>query len=194
MASVFKGGRRTGAIFGFLALAFFLGGIILWTVSLSHSRVLLEKVVTLPLGRITAQELGRMISSVLFFQFTAFVAWFPGAICTVLWAIMRRGSRTEGNKAVPALIKFLGTTDASVRKGAVIALGWIGPEAKEAVPELIKTLADPDADVRTAAAGALGEIGPEAKEANLELERLAEKDPMESVRQRAQDAVEKIRK
>jgi HEAT repeat protein len=48
--------------------------------------------------------------------------------------------------------------------------------------------------VRRNAAEALGRIGPEAKEAIPELARLVEKDPAESVRKVAREALEKIRK
>jgi len=44
------------------------------------------------------------------------------------------------------------------------------------------------------AADALGEIRPDAKQAIPELERLAEKDPNISVREKFRDALNKIRK
>jgi hypothetical protein len=100
----------------------------------------------------------------------------------------------EAKEAVPALIKTLGDTDVDVREKVAEALGLIGPDAKEAVPALIKALRDPVFQVRWHAANALGGIGPEAKEAIPELQRLAEKDPEESVRRIAPKVLEKIGK
>jgi HEAT repeat protein len=99
----------------------------------------------------------------------------------------------EAKAAIPALIKALGDQDVHVRILAANTLGDIGSEANEAVPALIKAPGDPEVLVRRHTAGALSRIGPEAKEALPELERLAEKDPDQSVRQSASEALKKIR-
>jgi HEAT repeat protein len=52
--------------------------------------------------------------------------------------------------------------DDGVRRGAIVALGQIGPGAKDAVPALILALDDDNASVRSATAEALGKIGQEA--------------------------------
>jgi vesicle coat complex subunit len=98
----------------------------------------------------------------------------------------------EANEAVPALIKALGETNADVRASAAEALGEIGPQKEEVVPALIAALDDPESFVRASAAWALGNIGPEAGPAAPELKRLTEKDPDESVRRDAREALEKI--
>ena len=64
-----------------------------------------------------------------------------------------------GKVAVPAL------TQALPSRGAVDALGQIGPDASLAVPALIQIVGkNSPSEVRVAAARALGRIGPAAKE------------------------------
>jgi HEAT repeat protein len=104
------------------------------------------------------------------------------------------GIGPESKDAVAALVKSLEDTDLTVRMNAALALGRMGPGAKDAVPALVKTLGQKEAGLRAVAADALGGIGPEAKGAVGELERLAEKDPQEFVRQYAHDALGKIQK
>jgi HEAT repeat protein len=98
----------------------------------------------------------------------------------------------EARDAVPALIAALGEANADVRASAAEALGEIGPQEEEVVPALIAALDDPENFVRASAAWALGNIGPKAKQAAPKLKRLAEKDPDESVRHDAREAIEKI--
>ena len=59
-----------------------------------------------------------------------------------------------GKPAIPALIKALGDSDSSVRRGAIAALSKIG---EPAVPALIGALGDYTSRVRLHAAWALGE-------------------------------------
>src|SRR5688500_9182233 len=60
---------------------------------------------------------------------------------------------------VQELVENLGSGDRSVRCGAVMELGRIGPRATGAVPALIKMLKDARS-VRFHAVKALGHIGP----------------------------------
>jgi hypothetical protein len=64
---------------------------------------------------------------------------------------------------------------------------WLDPQAK------IKALKQSDQRIRGLAAAQLGEMGAKAADALPELERLANNDPEPKVRQRAKEAIEKIR-
>jgi HEAT repeat protein len=59
---------------------------------------------------------------------------------------------------------------------------------------LTKALDDDDISVRGSAAYVLGEMGSAAKSALPQLEKMAEKDPDEVVRQVVQEAIPKIEK
>ncbi len=69
-----------------------------------------------------------------------------------------------GPASVPPLIETLRDEKASVRTGAAIALGFIGPAAKSAVPALASLLRDKDLEVRQASALSLANIAPQTNE------------------------------
>jgi HEAT repeat protein len=69
-----------------------------------------------------------------------------------------------GVAAVPALIETLASSNPRVRTSAVLALGYVGPQASSATPQLVTLLSDPDGDVRRAATLSLGTIDPARKE------------------------------
>jgi len=94
-----------------------------------------------------------------------------------------------GPQAIPALVEAVDDRDAQVRRGAILALGFIGPEAKEAAPLIIQAL-EGDAEwlVRSGAANALGWIKPDASEAVPALVQALE-DESEYVRSAAADAL-----
>ena len=64
----------------------------------------------------------------------------------------------EAKETIPFLVEALTNMDAPTRKGAAVALGKIGKDAKDAVRELQRALMDEDKDVREAATGALKQI------------------------------------
>ena len=92
--------------------------------------------------------------------------WAPVALALAAIGMLGCGAAKEEpvKVRVPALIKALGNTDASVRAHTAAELGRIGPEAKAAIPALIKALGDTNADVRASAAEALGEVGTQEKD------------------------------
>ena len=81
---------------------------------------------------------------------------------------------------------------------AAWALVQIDPQDAETcekcVPYLCKALGNPEEKIRLEAIAALKRIGPGAKAAAEDLKRIAEKDPQESVRQAAADALQAIEK
>ncbi len=82
-----------------------------------------------------------------------------------------------GPDAVPALQKALGDKTETVRGGAALALGLIGPAARPAVSALAGRLDDPSPVVRFAAAQALGRVGGQARTALPALRKaLGDKD------------------
>jgi HEAT repeat protein len=106
----------------------------------------------------------------------------------VVSVIKRMG--TEGETAVPALIKVLEDKEAAVRQKAATTLGTLGPVAKTAVAPLAKALKDENSGVRAEAAFALSKMGSEALPA---LEQLGEalKD-IQEVRLNALAAIEAL--
>jgi HEAT repeat protein len=82
-----------------------------------------------------------------------------------------------GPAALPALEKALGDGAVTVRSGAALALGLMGPAGRPATAALAGRLKDADPLVRTVAAQALGRIGPSARAAAPALRAcLADKD------------------
>jgi HEAT repeat protein len=71
-----------------------------------------------------------------------------------------------GPPVVPELIAVFRGRRAGTnqRRGAAVALGLIGPDAKDAIPALVRALRDKSPLVRSEAAVALGKIGPDADE------------------------------
>lgn len=110
-------------------------------------------------------------------------AYAAGAAAEALSAI--------GPRAVPALSAALGDPRESVRQGAAIALGKLGPEAHPAVPSLVSALSDPKENVRWCAANALAAVGRGAAAAVPAL-REALHDADEDVRSGAAVALERI--
>ena len=98
----------------------------------------------------------------------------------------------QGAAAVTMLIKRLNHPDQQTRHLSIKALGAIGPAARSAVPELVKLLAAADADLRGAACQALGKLGPAASSARQRLRQLANQDPVDFVRQAAQQAARQL--
>lgn len=96
-------------------------------------------------------------------------------------------------EAVLALIKALGDSDARVRYGAVKALGKIGPAAESVVPALIAVLSDPEPDMRREAILLLRQIGYTGNDFLESLEKIASKDPNDSVKKSASDVLLKIK-
>ena len=90
--------------------------------------------------------------------------------------------RPRGEGAVPALIKCLHHSDASIRCAAAMALGGIGKDPDVVVPALRAGLSDPDLNVSMANATALAEFGRRAAAAGPEILKLLgeyESDPSE---------------
>ena len=114
----------------------------------------------------------------------------PQSRLLAIEAIAAMGPR--GAAAVTILIKRLNHPDQQTRHLSVKALGAIGPAARSAVPELVKLLADADADLRGAACQALGKLGPAASSARQRLQQLANQDPIDFVRQAAQQAARQL--
>ncbi len=135
-------------------------------------------------------------------------------------AVIRIGPPAKA--VLPALIKLVRETDdEQVRVRAVMALGYIGPEAKDAVPlllelagpmegvtwfpsihalgligrpavpALVETLTDPESPSREHAADALGEMGPVAKDAIPSLLQAFDDDD-EEVRNAVRNAIRDI--
>ena len=67
----------------------------------------------------------------------------------------------ESDISVPALVECTRSTNATLRKDAILSLGQFGRSARAAAPALTKLLDDPDASVRYAATSALELIAPE---------------------------------
>ena len=110
----------------------------------------------------------------------------PQSRLLAIEAIAAMGPR--GEAAVTILIKRLNHPDQQTRHLSIKALGAIGPAARSAVPELVKLLAAADADLRGAACQTLGKLGPAATSARPRLQQLANQDPIDFVRQAAQQA------
>jgi len=97
-----------------------------------------------------------------------------------------------GSKAVPELIKALGSADPSVRLTAAESLGKIGPGASVGVPALIKALEDPDDKVVRGAIVALGNIGAEAAPALPLLDQMQTEEKKHKYEADAYAAMKKI--
>ena len=98
-------------------------------------------------------------------------------------------SRLESAEAYDGLMKALEDGDASVRQGAIAALGELGE--RRAVTAMIAHLGhDPEAGVRTEAAYRLGALGDERSLPVLRL--AAAQDPSEQVRRWAQHTIEAL--
>ena len=80
--------------------------------------------------------------------------------------ILRRMHR--GGTVVGQLEQALRDKQGRVRKGAAMALGKLGPEAKSAVPSVLEAMHDPDASVRQMASEAIGYLGFDALVALVE--------------------------
>jgi HEAT repeat protein len=83
------------------------------------------------------------------------------------------------------------THDGQIRRGAILALRFLGPAAAEAVPTLTGLLSHPDPVLRGEAALALGDIGPAAHSAIPALEALA-RGPDLSVGIEAREALRRL--
>lgn len=94
----------------------------------------------------------------------------------------------KDKRAVDELIARLKDEHPDVRGAAAGALGWI--DSSKAINPLIELLQDPHAGVRATVADALGRL--RSKRAVKHLEKLAEGDPDEHVRQVATDAIKAI--
>src|SRR5262245_51356484 len=80
----------------------------------------------------------------------------------------------RGDAAVVPLEQALRDRQGRVRKGAAMALGKLGPEAKAAVPSVIGAMHDPDESVRQMASEAVGQLGYDALMALVESLRSAD--------------------
>jgi HEAT repeat protein len=93
-------------------------------------------------------------------------------------------------KNLQQLLGDLNSDSGTTRDAALKGIREMG---KDAVPTLMKMLDDPTPATRRNAVIALGEIGPPIADATLEkLREMAEKDPDESVRKAAANAVKQI--
>jgi HEAT repeat protein len=63
-----------------------------------------------------------------------------------------------GGESVPALLPLLVNTNFMVRRWAVYALNYVGPQARPAIPAVIKLLQDTNVQVRTIAVSAISAI------------------------------------
>ncbi len=116
-----------------------------------------------------------------------------GDSSTRIWALGWMGEHPkEAGAAATAAARLLKDPDLNVRKEALIALYGIGPEAAPAIEILRNYLSSDDEALRKAAAFILGMIGPDAKKALKALSKIAEKDPSQSVRLKAREAIAKI--
>jgi HEAT repeat protein len=97
----------------------------------------------------------------------------------------------RGRESVPELVAALGDDDPKIRRGALLGLGRIGPEAGEAMPLVRGALTDNDARVRGEAVTAFGRI---SRDPRLTAELLAPllADSNENVRESAALILETI--
>jgi HEAT repeat protein len=65
-----------------------------------------------------------------------------------------------GKRGLPIIQEALHDPESAVRRGAVIAAGRIGPDAKRLIPDVLALQADPDPDVRRGVGMALHKIDP----------------------------------
>jgi len=103
-----------------------------------------------------------------------------------------------GAPAIAPLTRGLKDRDDGMRQMSVLALsagirfGKLGPIPPETVTALIETLSDASSDIRDEAARALADLGTQAKGALPALRRMADSDPVGSVRLVALRAIDRI--
>ncbi|MDB6112696.1 MAG: repeat-containing protein, partial [Pedosphaera sp.] len=83
----------------------------------------------------------------------------------------------SARQAIPALLRGMTHTNATVRNNAICAIHQIRAEPKVVVPALMKCLNDPDIFVRAQAARALGAMGQDAQPAVPGLLELWRREP-----------------
>jgi HEAT repeat protein len=98
-------------------------------------------------------------------------------------------ARASAIDVAPTLIQHLDDPDDNVRQQVAGILNQLG---QPAVPALLDALSDPDPSIRVAAVSALGTMGIGARSASPTLSALAEHDPDEGVRRRAQEVLPMI--
>jgi HEAT repeat protein len=98
----------------------------------------------------------------------------------------------RNHQTVPVLAKCLQDEHDQIRWHAAHELSYLGPSAASAVADLVRALDDTHNSVRSEAALALGRIGKAATRAIPALERVATRDPYDSVRYAALRAVARI--
>lgn len=94
-------------------------------------------------------------------------------------------------RAVAALCRALGDSNADMRWQAARALGRVGPPARSCAPALLRALDDASSDVRMAAVRALPRLGVPRDQLLPALDRLR-KDPNDEVRTEAAQAMKKL--
>jgi HEAT repeat protein len=104
----------------------------------------------------------------------ALVGTFRDRDATFLHPLAAVALARIGPDAVPSLEKALGDDAETVRGGAALALGLIGPSARPAATALTRALHDRSEVVRFAAAQALGRVGPGARTALPDLRKALE--------------------
>jgi HEAT repeat protein len=114
---------------------------------------------------------------------------------TRLRAVKELGERGQAARgAVPGLLLSIADPDGDVRRGAIVALRRIQPDARP-TEALIRAIAidlrNPDANLRLLAVRALGRIGPPAGPAAPEIEALRA-DPDPDIRRAAVEALTRI--
>lgn len=103
-----------------------------------------------------------------------------------------------GAPALAPLTQGLKDRDEGMRQMSVLALsagirfGKLGPIPPETVTALIETLSDASSDIRDEAARALADLGSQAKGALPALRKMADSDPVGSVRLVALRAIDRI--
>lgn len=96
------------------------------------------------------------------------------------WAA--RYFQSEGEPAVPFLVKCLKDSDTKVREYAAVALREIAADPDLVVPGLIANLDDPDPEVRDVTAIALGGFGARAKPAVPQILKIIEENKGDELR------------
>ncbi|UCG64155.1 MAG: HEAT repeat domain-containing protein, partial [Deltaproteobacteria bacterium] len=99
----------------------------------------------------------------------------------------------EAREAVPALIKALGDNYPRARKSAVKSIGKIGAAPELVGPALTVALRDPDPGIRNETLLALEKIGYTGHDFLQSLEKIADKDPNNTIRKLASDMLRKMR-
>jgi len=99
----------------------------------------------------------------------------------------------DAREAAPALIKALGDNYPRARKSAVKAIGKIGAAPELVGPALTVALSDPDPGIRNETLLALEKIGYTGHDFLQSLEKIADKDPNNTIRKLASDMLRKMR-